>query len=237
MGQAEAYDLVRRLFTYEALCEIGAAVLQGSRKNDRRNRGESKMIELFDRVHPFTAKWEGGIVDHPRDPGGVTAYGVCLKFLTDFARRHKEYCESINVRLPIGRQSVLRLTREQAKLILRYEFWFRSKVMELCPVAAAFAYDVCVNCGTGRGIRMIQEAHNMCDEPKIAADGIIGPKTIMALRQCGAEKLAHAIALRKRYYLGLNKNLQEAFLKGWLNRVNDQEAFIKREFAAELGAD
>lgn len=29
----------------------------------------------------FTAQWEGGLTDHPSDPGGITNYGVSLRWL------------------------------------------------------------------------------------------------------------------------------------------------------------
>jgi len=35
----------------------------------------------FEAAHAFTARWEGGLVDHPDDPGGVTNFGVSLRFL------------------------------------------------------------------------------------------------------------------------------------------------------------
>lgn len=35
----------------------------------------------FEAAHAFTARWEGGLVDHPNDPGGVTNHGVSLRFL------------------------------------------------------------------------------------------------------------------------------------------------------------
>ena len=35
----------------------------------------------FLKAHAFTARWEGRLVDHPSDPGGITNYGVSLRWL------------------------------------------------------------------------------------------------------------------------------------------------------------
>ena len=35
----------------------------------------------FNLAHAHVAKWEGGYIDHPNDPGGVTMYGISLMFL------------------------------------------------------------------------------------------------------------------------------------------------------------
>ena len=35
----------------------------------------------FNKAHKFVAKWEGGYVNDPDDPGGATNYGVSLRWL------------------------------------------------------------------------------------------------------------------------------------------------------------
>lgn len=40
-----------------------------------------KDLTPFERAHRFTARWEGGYVCHPDDPGGATNHGISLRFL------------------------------------------------------------------------------------------------------------------------------------------------------------
>ena len=40
-------------------------------------------MDVFEVAHTFTAHWEGGLDDDPRDPGGITHWGVCLRFLQE----------------------------------------------------------------------------------------------------------------------------------------------------------
>ena len=43
------------------------------------------MPTAFERAHAFTARWEGGLVDHPDDPGGITNHGVSFRWVKDLA--------------------------------------------------------------------------------------------------------------------------------------------------------
>ena len=50
------------------------------------------MPNLFDTAHAFTARWEGGLTDHPADPGGLTKYGVSLRWVQDLAQQARQEC-------------------------------------------------------------------------------------------------------------------------------------------------
>ena len=50
------------------------------------------MPNLFDTAHTFTARWEGGLTDHPADPGGLTKYGVSLRWVQDLAQQARQEC-------------------------------------------------------------------------------------------------------------------------------------------------
>lgn len=38
-------------------------------------------MDAFEKAHEFTARWEGGYIEHANDPGGATKYGISLRFL------------------------------------------------------------------------------------------------------------------------------------------------------------
>ena len=44
----------------------------------------------FQKAHAFTALGEGGLTDHPADPGGLTNHGVSLRWVQDLARQARE---------------------------------------------------------------------------------------------------------------------------------------------------
>lgn len=53
------------------------------------------MSEAFQLAHAFTARWEGGLSDHPSDPGGITNHGVSLRWVQDLARQARDECRRL----------------------------------------------------------------------------------------------------------------------------------------------
>lgn len=89
-------------------------------------------------------------------------------------------------------------------------------------------FDWCVNSGFW-GIRKAQLVLNKFDY-SLKVDGIIGNKTINALNDVKVNeflKLYHNS--QKEFYKSICKNNanQNVFLKGWLNRVDRKEQFLK----------
>lgn len=185
-------------------------------------------MDEFKKMHAFTAKWEGGITDHPADPGGFTVYGVCRAFLEDFAKRHAAYLNEIGVSPKVTEANMRKITRDQAALIMKKEFY--DDIVGL-PFAPRFVtYDARVNCGRATGIKFLQRACQYVVSPSLAIDGIIGPKTIGAASISPREAALNAVDKRDDYYNSLVKSRpsMKVFLKGWLNRTNDLKKEIKK---------
>lgn len=180
----------------------------------------------FDHAHAFTAKWEGGISDHPADRGGYTAYGVCEEFLKDFAKRNRDFLHEIGVSLPVCRANMKKITRSVAAQILGREFWVGLDAMaEPC---ATVTYDASVNHGRLRGVKLTQQAANLVTGAKIAVDGVTGPKTREACALAPLAVALKAVELRENFFRNIVKNnpSQKVFLKGWLNRAADLRRYI-----------
>lgn len=177
----------------------------------------------FDLAHVFTSKWEGGLVDHPSDPGGITNHGVSLRFLKGFRD-----AERIGVQFPITAESIRKLTKEQAKEIMKVAFWTPQKLDELPQLTAIAHYDFSVNGGSRQAVLLLQRCAGVTD------DGIIGPKTRQAAQAeaKGYGDLVVALALcdtRQRFYNDLVKARPNfaPFLKGWTNRVNALRNYLE----------
>jgi lysozyme family protein len=93
------------------------------------------MVTAFERAFDFAMEWEGGetITNDPRDPGGLTKWGVAL-------RKHPE----------LTADDIRALTREQASAIYRTDYWNAINADALPPGLALFAFDTAVNCGVKR---------------------------------------------------------------------------------------
>lgn len=164
-------------------------------------------IELFNKAMKFVFQWEGGVSDDPADSGGVTKYGVCLRFYR-------------TIHPNATRADILALTKEQASDIFYSEFWLKCHCDELFLDKIAVAlFDTAVNTGVSQAVKFLQRAVN------VKADGKMGIITISAVNEHTDDEqtiLDNFIKQRQQFYkdLATRKPSQQVFLKGWLNRTN-----------------
>lgn len=188
------------------------------------------MTTAFQTAHAFTAKWEGGTSDHPADRGGLTKYGVCFEFLKDFAKSEAAFLKDLCVKLPVCDATILQLTKDQAAFIFKKAFWDKVKCGDLPLRLAVILYDMAVNHGARTAVKLCQRGANAAfGRGTLEEDGLMGPKTREALSK---DTLALALAIiqkRRDYYQAIvaSRPSQKVFLKGWLNRANDLEKYVR----------
>jgi hypothetical protein len=87
------------------------------------------MTNTFDLAQAFTEPAEGGLVDHPNDPGGLTNLGVSLRFLKD---------EGIDIDGDgvISRADIYAMTPGKTKAVFRRAFWDKLQLDLLRPGTA-----------------------------------------------------------------------------------------------------
>lgn len=199
------------------------------------------MNRIFSTAQNFVSHWEGsndpngGLVDNPKDKGGITKHGVSIVFLTDFAAKNPEFCESLGIVSPITADTIRGLTSEQATLLFKHAFWDNPlRLDEFPPYTAIAVYDMAVNSGNGNSVKILQRACNLKTTflKALAVDGLIGPETRRRVFEIGKTDdknlaLAH-IKFRREFLESIVKNnpSQKVFLKGWNNRVNALERLI-----------
>lgn len=139
---------------------------------------------------------EGGYVNHPRDPGGETNWGI-----TKRTAMANGYTGDMRV-----------LSREQAIEIYQRAFWQRYHADKM-PSAIAFQFfDACINHGYGNAARMLQRAAGVAD------DGIIGEQSLAAINsQPENDLLLKFNAERLMFYTKLSTF--STFGKGWVRRI------------------
>ncbi len=170
-------------------------------------------------IHPWIEKWEGGYVDHPKDPGGATNMGITLDTLSRWRGRK------------VSKAEVRDLSQHEARQI--FKAWYFDIVSgENLPAPVALAvYNSAVLSGVRRASRWLQKEINKMGET-IAVDGEIGPETLGAASRLNPQDLANRYFNRYEQFLrGLGH--WGTFGKGWLNRLNDLRAgslTLKTEF-------
>ena len=109
------------------------------------------------------------------------------------------------------------LTKEGAKEIYKKDYWDKNKVDDLTPELKHIFFDMCVNQGRGRAVKILQQAAN-AKGAELKVDGGLGPKTLSAMK--GVE-LQRVRAYRVKYYADLvtRKPDLEKFYFGWFRRA------------------
>ncbi|WP_438334815.1 glycoside hydrolase family 108 protein [Edwardsiella tarda] len=161
---------------------------------------------------------EGGYVDHPHDKGGPTKWGITEKV----ARAHGYTGDMRN------------LTRVQALKIYESDYWSGPRFDQVADLSARVAAELCdtgVNMGPSVPSKWLQRwltAFNDGERlyPDISADGVIGPRTLSALRtyldargEEGEQVLLRALNCSQgdRYLDLAEQRVQnESFLYGWV---------------------
>ena len=189
--------------------------------------------DVFSIAHNFVAKWEGGFSDHKSDPGGLTNYGVSLRWLISLGLLEGD----IDGDGDIDADDIRACTKQQAALLFKGHFWDALRCDELPPAMATALYDSAVNMGAWRAVLQLQQAINekrtAMGMLPIKVDGIMGSKTIgagQAVAACDAATAQVMLEKREAFYrrLASTKPSLAVFLKGWLNRTADLRRLIVR---------
>jgi lysozyme family protein len=155
---------------------------------------------------------EGGYVNHPSDPGGMTNLGVTKRVWEEWVGRES------------NEKEMRSLTPEMVAPLYKRKFWDACKCDELPTGVDYLVFDFAVNAGPGRSAKILQTAIG------VTPDGGIGPITLAAVKAHDPVELIQKFSDGKEaFYRSLNTF--ETFGKGWLNRV----AAVKIKASSMLG--
>ena len=144
---------------------------------------------------------EGGakLTKDPDDPGGVTKYGISKRSNPDV--------------------DVENLTEDEAVIIYLEKYWRPSKASSLPESLQDMYFDMVVNFGQRRAVKILQEACNHKNKGKdLVVDGRIGPNTLRASKSLEKDRL---LAFRIFHYARIcmkNKTLMKYYY-GWVRRT------------------
>ena len=190
-------------------------------------------LSNFSIAQKFTAAAEGGLTDDPQDRGGITNYGVSLAFLTDLShgsQADKHALKDLGIDTAVNRQTIIRLTKNQAEGVFKYYFWDSLKLDELPLKMGCLIYDAAVNHGRIWGVKLAQRGYNkVYPNESLVVDGKLGPKSRAALSSHDEACVHDAILdARNAYYDAIIKNRpsQKVFERGWKNRVKRLRTYL-----------
>ena len=160
------------------------------------------MNQNFDKCMSMLLEHEGGYVNHPSDPGGMTNLGVTKRTYDEFHGTD------------IDEEGMRNLTVEDVTPIYRRNYWERCRCQDLPSGLDWAVMDWSVNSGTGRAAKALQRAVGAYE------DGAIGPQTLMLVsNHKPADLIDRLHEHRETFYRELSTF--ETFGRGWLRR-NDE---------------
>ena len=154
----------------------------------------------FEEALEHVLKHEGGFVNHPKDPGGMTNLGVTEKVWDEWIGRESSEDEMRN------------LKPEDVANLYKKLYWDRVKGDDLPSGVNYCVFDAAVNSGTGRAAKWLQEAVGA------VPDGAIGAKTLAKVAAHDADSLVNAYCDVRLNFLKSLKTF-DTFGKGWSRRV------------------
>lgn len=143
---------------------------------------------------------EGGYVNHPKDPGGMTNLGVTKRVWEEWVGHE------------VDEKTMRNLTPEIVGPMYKTKYWDKIKGDDLPTGVDYVVFDAAVNSGPGRAAKWLQACVGV--EP----DGGIGPKTLAAVNAFDAKQLIEDYAKRRLSFL-MDLKTWDTFGKGWGRRV------------------
>jgi lysozyme family protein len=149
--------------------------------------------------------YEGGLTNNPKDPGGLTNWGVTLPAMTEFLGR------------PAVSGDIVNLTRTSAGDVYHKLYWPAVRGDDLPAGVDLVLFDEAINAGRGRAVQHLQQALG------VMVDRKFGKRTLAATLAAKPLDLIEAIRQeRVSFYQGLANF--PIFGTGWLRRVNSVSA-------------
>jgi lysozyme family protein len=166
------------------------------------------MRENFGVAFNSMIKHEGGFVNHPKDPGGMTNLGVTKKVWDDWTGGNAD------------EQEMRSLTPDKVAPLYKKRYWDAIKGDDLPSGIDLCVFDCAVNSGVSRAVRILQRILGVKD------DGVIGPVTISAVTAIPVDDLIERYSEERQDFLESLPTFS-VFGKGWTTRVSQVETQSK----------
>lgn len=164
-------------------------------------------------------EYHEGIMSHDKyDPGGITRFGISLRFL-------KAAGIDIDMDGDIDADDIRAIDRTKERDIFYKKFWKPYRFNEIKSESIAIKlFDLSINMGTRQAIRLLQESINNINENNMSVivDGKLGNKTLHAINNSDQMMLLIEFKMiAVKFYRSLvEKNpVLEKFIEGWERRA------------------
>jgi len=155
----------------------------------------------FEQCLALVLKSEGGFVNNPKDPGGMTNLGVTKKVWEEYVGH------------PVDESAMRALGPQDVSPLYKSHYWDRIRGDSL-PFGVDYAtFDMAVNSGLTRAAKTLQSVLGVTP-----VDGQVGPATLRACEAANAREVATGVCEARLAFLQ-SFPTYGTFGKGWSNRV------------------
>ena len=162
------------------------------------------MQSNFETCFDLMIAHEGGFVNHPKDPGGMTNLGVTKRVWEEWVGHE------------VDEKQMRALTPEIVAPLYKRKYWDAVRADDLVAGVDYCVFDVAVNSGPGRAIKFLQSCVGT------TPDGGFGAITLAAVKEAEKDpaRLIELYCARRLEFLQSLKTF-ETFGKGWSRRVQE----------------
>ena len=162
------------------------------------------MTGNFKQCLALVLKSEGGFVNHPSDPGGMTNLGVTKRVWEEYTGHEAD-------------EKIMRgLTPEKVAPLYEQRYW-RPCYGEVLPRGLDFlCFSFGINAGCGRSVKLLQQSLG------VVSDGIIGPRVMQNIRESNVTDIIKVFSESRREYYRTLKQFP-IFGRGWIARTDKEE--------------
>jgi len=178
----------------------------------------SSQDERFKLAMVTVLRHEGGLSDNKSDPGGITKYGISLRYL-------KSANMDIDGDGDVDQDDIIHLTQTEADNIY-YKEWFKKYRYGDIKDQAVMTdiLDFSINAGAKQCHKVVQRAINSISSKQIKVDGVLGEESMSLINSLNSQKLHLAINYQQKdFYRSIVKRNPSLsiFLKGWEKRADE----------------
>lgn len=167
------------------------------------------MTDNFEQCLALVLKSEGGFVNNPKDPGGMTNLGVTKKTYEAYVGHE------------VDEATMRALGPADVTPLYKKNYWDKVKADSLPNGVDYCLFDCAVNSGPSQAVKFLQRAL------ALNADGVIGPLTIAAAEQRDPAELIEQFCEERLHFMQ-SLSTWSTFGKGWQRRVDEVKDLASR---------
>lgn len=183
----------------------------------------------FNSAIPIILKHEGKLSEDPSDKGGITNYGISLRYVKDLVAHRPDLMSQydLNHQKVIDDYDIANMTISEAEALYRTQFWDKTRIGYInSQDIATKVFDMSVNMGSSRAIKILQESCGKLHHTnKLAITGMMDDDTLSFINglndaeQIGLLKIIRTVSCDYYRYIATRNPAYKRFLKGWLRRA------------------